>query len=55
MKKRPTRDQKHFVVQIRLLGGKIIPVNAKASTLEVAEARALKRTTGAVEVVREGS
>jgi len=49
---RPQKSQKHFVVKVVLESGKTKDVDVKASTREVAERRALKRTPAAVDIHR---
>lgn len=45
-------QQKHFRVVVILESGKKKTVDVKASTLQVAERRALKRTPAAVDIDR---
>lgn len=44
--------QRHFRIVVKLEGGTTKTVDVKASTREVAEDRAMKRTPGAVEISR---
>ena len=46
------KSQKHFPVVVLLTSGKTKTVDVKASTREVAERRALKRTESAVDIWR---
>lgn len=46
------KSQKHFPVVVVLESGKKKTVDVKASTREVAERRALKRTPAAVDIFR---
>lgn len=49
---RQEKSQKHFRIMVVLPNGQHKPVNVKASNLETAERRALKRTPAAVRVHR---
>jgi hypothetical protein len=46
------KSQRHFVITVVLDSGKTKDVDVKASTREVAERRALKRTPAAVDIHR---
>ena len=46
------KSQRHFVITVVLPNGKTKDVNVRASTREVAERRALKRTPAAIDIHR---